>query len=204
MSLTIQTEQPKKPKQRADDKPASDISPPKRKIRHLRPPHVERAEHERHAHSREDDLVIPISDYSLHRASPSEELLAWKGCILCSPCWRNRTIASIDDAIAWARTIKISPLLLLHVDFHVPRGTGVVSVSCPPCGASLPVRRDIFAINIKNDEAPGMDKYDLYAKTPWRRVKEHCEQNKTGKKIGADPFVPLFSPRVSARARDHF
>ncbi len=58
MSLTVQTEQSKEPKQRPDDEPASDVSPAKWEIWHLRPPHVQRAENKRHAHSREDDLVI--------------------------------------------------------------------------------------------------------------------------------------------------
>jgi hypothetical protein len=81
----------------------------------------------------------------------------------------------MDDAIAWARIIKMSPLLLLHVAFHVPCGAGVGASSCPPRGASSPARGDILCANINKDEAPEIGKYNLYARALWRRVKELCK-----------------------------
>jgi hypothetical protein len=81
----------------------------------------------------------------------------------------------MDDAIAWARMIKMSPLLLLHVAFHVPCGAGVGAASCPPWGASSPAREDILGPDINKDEAPAIGKYNLYARALWRRVKEHCK-----------------------------
>jgi hypothetical protein len=56
----------------------------------------------------------------------------------------------------------------------------------------------------KNNEDRRMDKYNLYAKTLWRRLIEHCKQNQMGqKKLEQTLLYPSY-PRISARARDHF